>query len=36
MIAQDYKKHPGSIIKIKTDGGLVLDNPKFENKKLVT
>ena len=34
MIAQDYKKHPGSIIKIKTDGGSVLDNPKFENKKL--
>ncbi len=34
MIAQDYKKHPGSIIKIKIDGGLVLDNPKFENKKL--
>ena len=34
MIAQDYEKHPGSIIKIKTDGGLVLDNPKFENKKL--
>ena len=34
MIAQDYEKHPGSIIKIKTDGGLVFDNPKFENKKL--
>ena len=34
MIAQDFKKHPGSIIKIKIDGGLVLDNPKFENKEL--
>ena len=34
MIAQDYEMHPGSIIKIKTDGRLVLDNPKFENKKL--
>ncbi len=34
MIAQDYEKHPGSIVKIKTDGGIVLDNPKFENKKL--
>ena len=33
MIAQDYEKHPGSIIKIKTDGRLVLDNPKFVNKK---
>ena len=34
MIAQDFKKHPGSIIKIKTNGGLVLDNPAFENKEL--
>ena len=33
MISQDYRKHPGSIIKIKTDGGLVLDNPKFQNNK---
>ncbi len=31
MIAQDYEKHPGSIIKIGMDGGLVLDNPSFEN-----
>ena len=33
MISQDYKKHPGSVIKIKTDGSLVLDNPKFQNNK---
>ena len=33
MISQDYKKHPGSVIKIKIDGSLVLDNPKFENNK---
>ncbi|MAH89038.1 MAG: glucose dehydrogenase [Pelagibacterales bacterium] len=30
MIAQDFKKHPGSIIKIKKDGGFVIDNPKFQ------
>ena len=33
MISQDYKKHPGSVIRIKIDGNLVLDNPKFENNK---
>ena len=33
MIAQDYRKHPGSIIKIKIDGSYVADNPKFENNK---
>ena len=29
MISQDYKKHPGSVIRIKKDGEPVLDNPKF-------
>ena len=32
-IAQDHTKHPGSSIKIKIDGGLVLDNPKFEDNE---
>ena len=32
MIAQDPKKHPGSIIRIKTDGSLPSDNPKFSGK----
>ena len=29
IIAQDPTKHPGSIIRIKTDGSLPKDNPKF-------
>ncbi len=29
MIAQDPQKHPGSIIRIKTDGSLPKDNPAF-------
>ena len=33
MIAQDYKTHPGSIIKIKIDGEVVLDNPRYQNNK---
>ena len=33
MIAQDYKTHPGSIIKIKIDGEIVLDNPRYQNNK---
>jgi len=33
MIAQDVKKHPGSIIRINLDGSIPLDNPKFEDKK---
>lgn len=33
MIAQDPEKHPGSIIRIKTDGSLPSDNPKFSGKK---
>jgi quinoprotein glucose dehydrogenase len=32
MIAQDPKKHPGSIIRIYTDGSIPKDNPKFEGK----
>ena len=32
-IAQDGSKHPGSIIRIKTDGSIPKDNPKFKNKK---
>jgi quinoprotein glucose dehydrogenase len=32
MIAQDPKKHPGSIIRIHLDGSIPLNNPKFENK----
>ena len=30
MIAQDPTKHPGSIIRIHTDGSIPKDNPKFE------
>ena len=33
MIAQDTKKHPGSIIRINLDGSIPMDNPKFKNKK---
>jgi glucose/arabinose dehydrogenase len=33
MIAQDGKKHPGSIIRIHLDGSIPANNPKFENKK---
>ena len=33
MIAQDATKHPGSIIRIHTDGSIPKDNPKFEGKK---
>ncbi|MDA7832090.1 PQQ-dependent sugar dehydrogenase [Candidatus Pelagibacter sp.] len=33
MIAQDPTKHPGSIIRIHTDGSIPKDNPKFEEKK---
>ena len=33
MIAQDTKKHPGSIIRIYTDGSIPDDNPHFLNKK---
>ena len=33
MIAQDPTKHPGSIIRIHTDGSIPNDNPKFEGKK---
>ncbi len=33
MIAQDFKKHPGSIIRINLDGSIPSDNPKFKNKK---
>jgi len=33
MIAQDPTKHPGSIIRIHTDGNIPKDNPKFEGKK---
>ena len=32
MIAQDPKKHPGSIVRIYTDGRIPKDNPKFEGK----
>ena len=32
MIAQDSSKHPGSIIRIHTDGSIPKDNPKFEGK----
>ena len=32
MIAQDATKHPGSIIRIFTDGSIPKDNPKFEGK----
>ena len=33
MIAQDYNKHPGSIIRINLDGTIPKDNPKFINRK---
>ncbi len=33
MIAQDYTKHPGSIIRINLDGSIPKDNPKFTNRK---
>ena len=33
MIAQDFTKHPGSIIRINVDGSIPIDNPKFINKK---
>jgi glucose/arabinose dehydrogenase len=32
MIAQDPTQHPGSIIRIHTDGSIPKDNPKFINK----
>ena len=32
MIAQDPTKHPGSIIRIHTDGSIPRDNPKFVGK----
>ena len=32
MIAQDPTKHPGSIIRIYTDGSIPKDNPKFNGK----
>ena len=32
MIAQDPKKHPGSIIRINLDGSIPKDNPKFTGK----
>ena len=33
MIAQDPTKHPGSVIRIHSDGSIPVDNPKFEGKK---
>jgi quinoprotein glucose dehydrogenase len=33
MIAQDASSHPGSIIRIHTDGTIPIDNPKFKEKK---
>ena len=33
MIAQDPTKHPGSIIRINSDGSIPSDNPKFINRK---
>lgn len=32
MIAQNPKKHPGSIIRINVDGSIPKNNPKFENR----
>ncbi len=32
MIAQDFTKHPGSIIRINLDGSIPKDNPKFNGK----
>ena len=33
MIAQDFTKHPGSIIRINMDGSIPDDNPKFTKNK---
>ena len=33
MIAQNPTKHPGSIIRIHTDGSIPKDNPKFEERE---
>ena len=33
MIAQDPTKHPGSIIRIHTDGKAPNDNPKYKDKE---
>jgi quinoprotein glucose dehydrogenase len=33
MIAQDFTKHPGSIVRINLDGSIPKDNPKYKNKK---
>ena len=33
MIAQDFTKHPGSIIRINLDGSIPKNNPKFKGKK---
>ena len=33
MIAQDARKHPGSVIRINLDGSIPKDNPKFKGKK---
>ena len=32
MIAQDFTKHPGSIIRVNLDGSIPKDNPKFKDK----
>ena len=32
MIAQDFRKHPGSIIRINVDGSIPKDNPKYKGK----
>ena len=34
MISQDPSKHPGSIVRIKTDGAIPADNPRFKGKKI--
>ncbi len=31
MIAQDFTKHPGSIIRVNLDGSIPKDNPKFQD-----
>jgi glucose/arabinose dehydrogenase len=33
MIAQDFTKHPGSIIRIHLNGSIPKDNPKFKKRK---
>ncbi len=33
MIAQDFTKHPGSVIRINLDGSIPKDNPKYKGKK---